>query len=419
MTVAPPDGRDWIARRALPFSIAACAILWIGPYWSWPTPGYFRFSVVAVIVAFGASMATRCRTFSLRDILLALLLLALMLYYASHTGRGGPFEISYGWVALVFFMLVDDDTKRRAFHDFAIMFALTLVPGMVVFVFSAVGIELPWHTLYAARFDFEVLRGNDPGYYREYLGSVVRNDQVYSVGPGSVFRLHGMWDEPGTVGTFSGLLLVAGGMQLKGKLHNVILLIGGILSFSLAFYTILFLYFLGRRPLATLAASGGVAALVLSSKALSTLPIVDLFFLSRFTLNKGGGLAADNRVTGVFAALYRDFWNADLWTRLFGSTNNVALLVNTGTFSYEVVVFTYGVVGMTLLVAFLVAATTSISMRRQALILLVIFLVSIYQRPNVLTMPYLVLLMGGAVHLAREARRSADSGLFAPAAAAS
>jgi hypothetical protein len=312
-------------------------------------------------------------------------------------------------------MLVDNETKRRAFHDFAVMFAVSLVPGIVVLLFSSVGIELPWHTLYASRFDFDALMGNIPGYYREYLGSVVRNDQIVPFGPGSVFRLHGMWDEPGTVGTFSGLLLVASGMQLKGRLYNIILLVGGILSFSLAFYAILFLYLLGRRPFATLAASAGVASFVLTSKALATLPILEVFFLNRFTFKTGGGFAADNRVTGVFAALYRDFWNADLATRLFGSTNNVSFLVNTGTFSYELVVFTYGVVGLALLAIFLVAATTSISRRRQALILLVVFMVSIYQRPNVLTMPYLVLLLGGAVHLAHDSRSEGERMGLSPA----
>lgn len=404
MTAPVRQDRDWLARRALPFAIAVTAIFWIGPYWSWPTPAWFRLSVLAVLLSFGGSLVTRARTFALRDILLGLFLVVLVVYYAACSGRGGPFEPSYGYLALLLFMLADDDVKQQSFRDFSWLFALSLVPGLVVFVFALVGIPLPWHSLYPARFDYELLRGNNPGYYRQYLGSIVRSDQVIPLGRGEIFRFHGMWDEPGTVGTYGGLLLLAGGMRLRRQPQNVILLIGGLLSFSLAFYLIVIAYGLTRWPLRVLAVLGAITGILMSSESLILIPAVYNLVVIRFTINKSGNLVANNRVSGLFSALYHDFWHSDLWTRLFGSTTNVSLLVNTGTFSYEVVIFTYGVVGMLLLLAFLVTATTSFSVRRSTLVLLALFLVSIYQRPNVLTMPYLVLLLGGAIYLERQAR---------------
>lgn len=57
------------------------------------------------------------------------------------------------------------------------------------------------------------------------------------------------------------------------------------------------------------------------------------------------------------------------------------------------------------LFAFLAISTMSVSRGKAALTLLIVFLASIYQRPNILMLPYLLVLLGGAVHL----RRADDS----------
>jgi hypothetical protein len=395
--------RASVHARALPLTLALSGFLWLNPYWFWGSPTYFRFSVVLVTLVFLATFGAVRTSVSSRNILLALFLLGLFLYFGSHRSSG-LFAVSTGWLVLVVFILADDEVKHHAFHYFSSAFALSLVPGIIAIALLALGIDLPWHTLPTERANYDILIGTEPTYYRQYLGSVMLNTQIFPVARGWIGRLHGMYEEPGVVGTFAALLLAADGGRLRRSAQNVILLIGGLLSFSLGFYVIMFLYLLLRRPLHTVAASGGIIAVLVSSSTFRDAPIVQAFFLNRLAFS-GGRFLGDTRVTGLFAAMYHDFWNADLSTRLFGSPQDVSLLVNTGTFSYKLIFFSYGVAGAAALFAFLAISTMSVSRGKAALTLLIVFLISIYQRPNVLMLPYLLVLLGGAVHL----RRADDS----------
>jgi hypothetical protein len=398
---------DWSRPKLLPLSLALSAILWLRPYWSWTSPSYFRLSVVLVALAFLTTYGASRLVLTYRNVLCCLLLLALFLYYGSHSAHG-VFDMSSGWLVLVLFIVADDTTKHEAFVTFAAAFAIMLIPGIVVFVLNALGIMTPWHYLSSSRVDFDLINGAMPDFYRDYFGSVVRNSQLFRAGSRTIFRLHGMFEEPGVIGTFAALLLAADEMRFRKRPHNVILLVGGLLSFSLAFYSMISLYALLRRPMRTAGVSACIIAVALSFPSLYDFPTVRFLFLNRFTLT-GGQVLADTRVSKVFAALYQDFWTADLQTRLFGSKTEIGLLIDTGTFSYQTIFFTYGIMGMAALVAFLAVGSLSVSRSRAAVILLLLFLASIYQRPNVLILPYFLVLLGGAVTMAQV--RNPDSAL--------
>ncbi|MDB4888779.1 MAG: putative rane protein [Gemmatimonadetes bacterium] len=383
--------------RALPVALAVSCVLWLNPYFTWENPNYFRASMVVVVVAFVEALGTKRGAITTRNALLALFLLSLFLYFGAHRA-GGIFELSSGWLVLLLFILSDDEVKHQAFHYFSSAFAISLVPGIIVVVLLAIGVELPWHTLSSSRYDYAILTGDSPPYYRQYWGSVILYTQLFPVGPGWVARLHGMFDEPGTVGTFAALLFAANGGRIKGSKRNAVLLIGGLLSFSLGFYALALLYLLLRKPLRTLLASGAIAAVLASSSALRDSSVIQAFFLQRLASDNGRSFG-DTRVNDNFTTLYRSFWNADLWTRLFGSGQDVTPLIYTGTFSYKLIFYSYGVVGAVALLTFLLVSTTAISRNKAATALLVVFCVSIYQRPNVLMLPYLLLLLGGAAHL--------------------
>jgi len=59
----------------------------------------------------------------------------------------------------------------------------------------------------------------------------------------SLYRLCGIYNEAGLVGTLCALFLVADKYRIKNRGENTVLLVGGTLSFSLAFYLILGVYF--------------------------------------------------------------------------------------------------------------------------------------------------------------------------------
>lgn len=385
-----------VRARALPFVLALSGILWLGPSWAWDNPLYFRVSVACVGLCFALMLVVARTDFVPRNVALAVGLLSLFTYYGAHR-FGGPFVLSTGWLVLLVFVLVDDEIKSRTLDYFALMLAITLIPSVIILVLSALGVNVPYRELSTSRFDSDILLGNEPGFYRAYPGAVVLNDQVIPVGRGSIFRLQGVYDEPGVVGTSTALLLIARGVRLRRDIVNKVLLIAGALSFSAAFYALMLIYGLLRRPLITIAATATALVLILST-ALANASVVQLYVLSRFTMT-GGRLLADNRVSTLFTALYEDFWNADLVTRLFGASHDVTILVNTGSFSYKVIIYAYGVFGFALLLAYLTVGTLSVLRTRAALTLLVVFLASIYQRPDALALPYLIGLLGGVAAL--------------------
>ena len=75
-------------------------------------------------------------------------------------------------------------------------------------------------------------------YYQKYISYGI----VFLHKSESVIRLCGICNEPGLFGTISALVLCANGLNLKDK-KNIIIFIAGILSFSVAFFIIIFAYY--------------------------------------------------------------------------------------------------------------------------------------------------------------------------------
>jgi hypothetical protein len=119
----------------------------------------------------------------------------------------------------------------RVFEAFTWMFALSLVPGMLVWLWIAAG--FPIELRFTAPPGDIVQRGLTE--YLELPGAVflLSNGIVLPHG-GVLFRLCGMYDEPGTVGTISALCLAASGFRLR-TIPSAICLIAGVMSFSIAF----------------------------------------------------------------------------------------------------------------------------------------------------------------------------------------
>ena len=165
ISVEPREARfegQWIRANALPVALVITGIVWLGPYWAWTHPAYFRLSVLFVTLAFLAALAAGCVVLTSKNVLLALLLVVLLLYFGSHRahGVGSP---SSGWLVLALLVLADDRTKKDALLYFSVAFAITLVPGIMVFALSALGINMPWHYIaHPFRDNLDLLNGATP-----------------------------------------------------------------------------------------------------------------------------------------------------------------------------------------------------------------------------------------------------------------
>ena len=229
---------------------------------------------------------------------------------------------------------------------------------------------------------------------------------VYEVSPYSgqdlSMRFNSIFDEPGYLGTIVALYLASRGFNLKNK-WNIVLFVAGLFTLSLAFYIMSFAYLL----LASLRSEGGYKRffiiLILVSALLfvfaSLFPeLVDLFLSRQEFLGEGrdsrGGLAAMSRNL--------DFLRSQpLLQVLFGSGYDAHLYVfgnNTGELSqsnFFRLVFQIGFVGVFYLLLFFFIG---IKKTYTVIIFFVIFLLSMYQRPQVID-PLFILIISGQMCL--------------------
>lgn len=247
--------------------IALMAWVSLHPYFLWGQQKLYYAAASLLIVLCGAACYRVLLAERVRWMLSAAF--SLFLIYLSLLPKvdGGATR----WFFLIPFTVaalqLDRERLSRVFEAFYWMFALSLVPGMLVWLWIVAG--LPIELRFTAPPGDIVQRGITE--YLEVPGVVflLSNGIVLPHG-GVLFRLCGMYDEPGTVGTIAALCLAASGFRLR-SVPGAICLAAGMMSFSIAFALLTGVGLLGtamiqRRPglLAALPASILAAALPLS-----------------------------------------------------------------------------------------------------------------------------------------------------------
>lgn len=304
-------------------------------------------------------------------------------------------------LVLCLFFSLKNELKVKIFNMFAWVFALSLLSSIIVWILLAFNITLP-HDILQSWEEGKVSIG---GYYEHYFLSVVRREQVRTA-----TYLTGVYDEQGVVGTFSGLFLVADNLEIKGKVRNIIIFIGGILSFSLAFYIILFIglaFKLGLkrfRRLIIFLLIIGIAFYILMNIKTDNIIITE-FFQNRFKLINGKWVG-DNRTNEVFNSVFQQFLESAPIKTIFGNGRNrfsIDGLNSLGSFTYKFLIYDYGYLGLVLIIAWIIFSSLLVFGSNNLCVpLLVVFIASIYQRPFVITIPYLLLLFSGYSNLLKK-----------------
>lgn len=205
------------------------------------------------------------------------------------------------------------------------------------------------------------------------------------------FRFLSVFDEPGVVGTISLLLLYIEGYQLK-NFENLIILIAGICSFSFFFIlgSLLFLFvkLIFRRPVILFI----IIPLMLSFYTLTkdNEVLYDLVY-SRMEWDKSSGsFSGDNRATDNFKQYYNSIKGTSGY--YFGVGEKALAYHNDGGYGYRNVVLRYGFIFCALYVIFFLFYAKKNNLSRQNFCFFAImFLATLYQRPNMLDAAYLFL----------------------------
>jgi len=314
-------------------------------------------------------------------------------------------------IGLMAFCLQDNVSLRRVFLNVKTIFAITLIPSVIIFFLLMIGIELPYQIISADM--GKVAEGQS---YRLYFGVSTMlqgfTDQAH--------RLCGIYNEPGFVGTVGALFLIGDKITLK-KWQNVVILVASLCTFSLAFI-IMFLVGLVLHVLLSkqnkkksIMRIGVVIAILLGYFTFLGLPLDSNTELGKMQQRLDfteEGIEGDNRMNEYSDAAYDEFLKSDFKTVMLGYGKDSRKVPGTNysiwqkAHSYKEFIFNFGVIGLVILLAFFAFALffkyrniNSIA-KRDITVFALVFLISIYQRYGVDTFHYFCLFFGGASNLA-------------------
>lgn len=388
----------FIIKTIWEWIFAMTAFMAMNPYFMWDTLengcALFLYRIFQVTIALGfvfAVISGRVRFY--KKYFPYVFLLGFYFLYTNKTGLSSSSGLLIKLLIILSIVLLDDKLKRSILTKFTIIFAISLIPAIFYQIMEICNVKIPYSKLspsQGAKLDEGV-------YYHHYFGAV---EGYFRWSEGHV-RLCGMFDEPGVVGTMAGLLLAAN--RRRKSWIRCILFIGGIFSLSFAFFVIYACYIglvlLSEKKIMTIAM--GMLGFVCVLFMLAQLPKENLIY--RYTISrleiKNGKLMADNRTSSVFEQAYNHYTKS---IRIFtGAEKKMAAHLTHGLSSYKIVIFEYGIVVFCILVYLVIKANCFFENKRNKItlndksILIMLFLMSIYQRPNVINIPFLIVLYGG------------------------
>ena len=298
----------------------------------------------------------------------------------------------------IIFALAPDNIKKRTFIYFKNAFIIICIAGIICYLSYDLNLFLPYKVV---------------NYYNN--NAIVENYIDYKFiflyrasSSISLVRLCGICNEPGYFGTICALILCASSLNLKKK-SNIIILIAGFLTFSLAFIITLVIYLLLKylKDFRTVILTVLLTCfyLFLLPNIYTGNPTIDRF-IQRMTITDEG-LAGDNRTTDELEYVFNDVVKNK---PLFGYGNNYIKSNNLkGSLSYKTYIIQYGFVGCILLWGSLLLAALYKNKNYLSIIYIIVFFVNIYQRPNIMTIQYQILLFGGLAFINAKLRAKANA----------
>lgn len=304
---------------------------------------------------------------------LSILLLFILLYLLI---RGGSITSFFSNIFLLVLFNIKDVVKIKLFRTALNVFAIMLGISLILYILVCwLKVPIPGQSI-------EPLNAVKLDDYIKYP-FLVTYDSSYGF---SSMRFYGLFDEPGVVGTLCTLFLFSNKYRLNSWQY-VILFVSGLFSFSFFFY-VMSLFFLLRKQYFKYVALGLVCLLFLiiifKDFFITNYEIFDKLIFSRFTSE---GSYGGNRVSSLFADKYIDYLQTvDVF---WGRGSKELSLIEEGGSSYKFLIYSNGIVWFIFLCTFFIINTFIVSRNiKVRFYSIIVFLGVLYQRPNVLDLPY-------------------------------
>ncbi len=213
-------------------------------------------------------------------------------------------------------------------------------------------------------------------------------------------RLSGLFNEPGYFGTIVALYLISQKFDFKIK-ENVVLFVAGCLSFSLAYYVLVILYYIFsvfKKPKYVIIAVLLFFTLNLVLPYLIKQNEMVGVLLERFSI-QDGNIVGNNRTTERFDLFWNQMYRDG--KALFGYGHGYTTIIQAHSLSWKNSVLEFGYIGAFMLWWLLYRAARNIIRKTDyfEIVFVLLFFASIYQRPSVFWVQYMLILFGGIISL--------------------
>ncbi|MGB3065747.1 hypothetical protein [Sphingobacterium thalpophilum] len=375
------------------FLLAASAVLFMYPYFSWGNT--FVFTSLAYICILSALLT---QLWAQKTIVIDFAIFSILTFivYSSLVGFNYTGTVLDSLVtASIIIPLFSRRYKIGGFFVFA-----KILSG-ICFI-SVCTYLLRWAGVLNLNGD---LIAPDGRTYYQYFANVFQTHEVLTplyLGTG-FHRFYSVLNEPGFIGTISALILCAFDFSFKRYKFLYPLLAAAILSFSLAAYITLTLFFVLTR--------GGkqVAIYIFPIFVILSLifgNILEERILSRINISEAGSIE-DNRTNAVFDKLYDEFLSTSdvVFGKGKGAHSNIGVVG--GVSSWTTIIYNNGIIGLFLYLSILFSIFyKERSFSKKSFVFLMAFLITIYHRPNVHIIYYLLIFYGGLIFFKNESKYS-------------
>jgi len=212
-------------------------------------------------------------------------------------------------------------------------------------------------------------------------------------------RFFSVFDEPGLLGTVCALFISYKRLELK-TFSDIIIILSGLVTFSLAFYVVLILNILfnAGTKVRILFVVMGLYVFISQGQVFEK-------YLSKKLHIPEGRITSLGRTHPYFDRNYESFLEIGGNELIFGRGPMAEILDdpnNAGGSSYKYLIYRHGVLGVFLVVLFFAFLTLKVAFSRQGLFYLLVFLALAYQRTNVFMLFYIVIFIGGLLSISRK-----------------
>ncbi|CAL1519259.1 hypothetical protein [Chitinophaga sp. MM2321] len=351
-------------RKYKPIAMALAVVLLIScsPFFSMGgNAGYLILGSTGLyFLLFANSLAqkqARLTNLNLNYFIISLLLLLYLFFPIRQYDR---LVVAVVWlVVFLTVLMLDTAILLLAARYFAnIIFVISLL-ALAIFVIKLIGIDLPYYP-------YETGATGSKALFFVYPGTAVLQGQEYTIFGRSLFRVSGIFSEPGHFGVIAAIVLFMNPDILSKRKRNVIFC-AALLTLSMGFFVLIAGLLVYRFRFSHKQVVGLIVLAVMAFVVISILPAD---FLDRFFLNKVSSSSdvLDARTSAEFSRFYDNYTRYGL--NFFGGGRTITENFNVTSSDYRSFLLKYGIVGMALYLVWFLVITYG---RKQKYVLLSFF----------------------------------------------